>query len=266
MNSGRFLSRSPDVRSPSLPLGLLLAAAATASCSDDASVTVKYVQGFTPGRASVSVFGVFRDGRMSADSWGPLSVPLSASLGGSEPCEPGFGPKLHQVDDDLYTSIDTDVRDNGITEELLTKLAPKAEGDLILAISIHGSIAAQTPNEMTQTSPGNAPPVPHGGLGGGRRGGHRGPPLVAGRHGLELSASLFSIPLHQLVARLSMTYEGAKAEDALRRFATEVGAMMPGATCRGWKWADKPPASGAPPSATAAPSAPRPTPVLPEGP
>jgi hypothetical protein len=241
-------------------LCLVLVAAAAISCGDEASVNVKYAQGFTPHPATVSVLGIFRDGRMSVDAWGPLGPVLTTALGAPVSCDPAFGEPLLRKDADLYALIDDDTRQNGITEDLLTKLAPRAEGDLILTVTVHGSVANPNarPNDTSQPSPGNAPPVPRGGLGGpgkGNRGQHHeGAPRMAAQKALELSASLYSIRLQKPVARLSMSYTGTSIEEAVRRFGTEVGTMMPGSTCRGWSFLDeKRPAAG-PPPATVIPS------------
>jgi hypothetical protein len=221
-------------------IGLVLAAA-TASCLDDASVDVKFAQGFTPARATVSVLGVFRDGRMSTEAWGPIGPSLSASLGGQSTCEAAYGDRLQQENQELYASIDADVRANGITDDLLTKLAPRAEGELILTISIHGSTPAATV-ETEQPAQGSAMPGPMrgGGTAGRARAGQRQGPLRTrvGPKGLELSASLFSVRLHQSVARVRVIYTGASVEEAVQRFVAALGTAVPGSTCRGWSWGE----------------------------
>jgi len=35
-----------------------------------------------------------------------------------------------------------------------------------------------------------------------------------------------------------MAYGGTSVEEAFRRFAEEVGKLVPGGTCKGWKWRD----------------------------
>jgi hypothetical protein len=228
-----------------LLLGLLLSAS-TSACVDDASVTVKYVDGYQPGRTSISVLGVFRDGRMSVDTWTPIAPLLSTALGteGADVCEPAFGAQLQREHEDVFSSIDDDVRNNGITEDLLTKLATRAQGDVILTISVHGSV--QTGSDSTaQGARGAAPPPAMRGQGAGAGAGGRGrggagrrdlPPRSSVPKPLELSATLFSIKLHKQIARLTMSYTGTSTEEALRRFATEVAALAPGSTCRGWSW------------------------------
>jgi hypothetical protein len=229
----------------------LLLAAATASCADDASVNVKYAQGYTPGRASVSVLGVFRDGRMSVEAWTSLGPLVSSSLGAStaDVCEVAFSERLQHQNEELFTSIDAEVRNEGITEDLLTKLAPRAQGDLILTITVHGAIAATAPDTTRSPPPRGAPPGPSmGARGRSPRGAgtYREVPRGTSARPLELSASLFSISRHQQVAKLSMSYTGTSVEEASRRFATEVGAMVPGGSCKGWTFPTATPASVAP--------------------
>src|ERR1700733_13741034 len=111
-----------------LPLSILLALG-TASCADDATVNVKYAHGYQPGPASVSVFGVFRDGRMSVDTWSALATPVSTALGALvDRCEPAYGERLQHENEELFSSLDDDTRNNGITEDMLAKLAPRAQG------------------------------------------------------------------------------------------------------------------------------------------
>jgi hypothetical protein len=234
---------------------LLLACAlslASASCADDFSVNVRYASGYHPTRAAVSVLGVFRNGRMSTESWGPLSGPLSAALGGSEACEPVFGERLQRENEELYQSIDGEVRDAGITEELLGRLGPRAKGDLILTISVHGGIADSTTEHRTSATqvPNMPSPMRSAGARGARgaRGGQNRevPPRGPYSRGLELIASLYSVREHTPVARLQVTYGGTSTEEALRRFTAEIGAMAPGSTCRGWTVAAPPPDSATP--------------------
>ncbi len=99
------------------------------------------------------------------------------------------------------------------------------------------------PNDTSEPSPGNAPPVPRGGLGGGRggrgQGSHVGTPLRLGQKALELSASLYSVSLKKPVARMNMTYTGTSIDEAVTSFGARVGAMLPGSTCRGWTFLDE---------------------------
>jgi hypothetical protein len=235
-----------------LTLPLLLVSLATASCADDAAVSVKYAQGYTPGPAAVSVLGVYRDGRMSIDTWNALATPVSTALGALvDRCEPAFGERLQHENEDLFAALDSDTRNDGITEELLAKIAPRAQGDLVLTIIVHGQIGdtardKRSPTPTAGRTPGAAAPM-RGGRGG--RGGQTRDvaPYAPGPKPLELSASLYSIRRKQPVARLTVAYTGSSADDAIRRFSTEIGAMIPGSSCKGWSFPPAtPPASVAP--------------------
>jgi hypothetical protein len=240
----------------------LLLAAGTVAC-EDTSFKVNYAPGYQPRKVSLSIFGVFRGGRMSFDSWSSIGTALSTALGAEQTCEPGYSERLQHEDEDLFASIDDETRNNGVNEDLLAKLEPQAEGDVILTISIHGSLPSATtppnPNQEPPQSPGNAPPTPTGGLGAGRNGRgqqRQGTPKVAARKSLDFTASLYSKRLHRPVARLDMSYEGTSNEDAVHRFATAVASMAPGSGCRGWIWGGRhTPAPAAPASAPAPPPA-----------
>jgi hypothetical protein len=246
------------MRRPLALLALVLALPATAACVDDASVTVKLAEGYTPGPASVSVLGVFRDGRMSIDTWIPMAPLVSTALGAAtaDVCEPAYGEQLQHEHEDVFSTFDRDVRDNGITADLLTRMEPHAQGDFILTISVHGTVGqtSEAPKASSQQQGrGASPPQSMRGAGGtGRNRGAMGgnvreaPARGPGLRPVELSASLYSIRLHAPVARLKMLYSGQSADEALRRFAAEVSALAPGSKCKGWSWPKDLPASVAP--------------------
>lgn len=242
--------------------GLVLAAG-TAAC-DDATFKVNYAPGYQPAKVSVSVLGVYRGGRLNLDAWGPIGTAVSKALGSEETCEPGFSERLQHENAELFSDIDSESRNNGLTEELLAKLEPQAEGDMILTISVHGSLPSTVnPNQDTPPSPGNAPQAPTGGLGLGKKGRepeHHGVPKVIGRKSLDFTASLYSKQLHHPVARLDMSYDGTSADEAVKRFAAAVGTMAPGSGCRGWSWSDKP---AVPPHPAGSPGQPAPAPSAP---
>lgn len=241
----------------------LLLVAGTAAC-DDASFKVNYAPGYQPGKVSLSVLGVFRGGRLSLDSWGPIGTALSTALGAEQTCEPGYSERLQHENEDLFAAIDDEARNNGITEDLLAKLEPHAEGEMILTISVHGSLPnAVNPNQEAPQSPGNAPMTPRGGLGSRPGQARQGRPLMVGKKSLDFSASLYSKRLHRPVARLDMSYDGLSAEEATHRFATAVGTMAPGSGCHGWIWSDK---RSAPPALAEPPAPPAPPVPVPEGP
>jgi hypothetical protein len=202
-------------------LGVLFALGA-ASCADGVQLRVQTSPEFAGGNATVSMLGVFHDGRMNVDSWQKASSPVSSALGGSD-CAALFTDALQQGDPTLYSEIDTSTQSDGITDDLLAKLAPRAGGDLIVTVSIHGKTRAATRQEMSRIpraavqQPGQAQPVR----------------LV--KQLLELSASVYSIKQGRSVARMSVVYPSTTFDHAIRRFSTELAAFMPGATCRPWR-------------------------------
>ena len=221
--------------SPRRALLALILATLCAACDEvGSSVNVKTAPGFTPGPATVSVLGVFRDGRMSTDAWTPLGPPLSAALGQmADLCDVAYSERLQQAQPDLYTFLEEDTRMNGITEDMLTKMAPKAEGDLILTVTIHGRIvqAAAHDDMAPQSQPAIRP-----GAGRARPGARPSPSRGTAPGGLQFTATLFSVPKQKSVARMNMAYGGTSVEEAFRRFAEEVAKLVPGGTCKGWKW------------------------------
>jgi hypothetical protein len=217
----------------------LLLASSTAACADDASVRVKVAEGFTPGPTNVSVLGVFRDGRMSVDAWGPIAIPLSAAIGGLNMCEPAFSARLQRENEPLFASIDEEAKSDGITEDLLIKLAPSAQGDQILAITMHGSLGGSTDKASGLSTPQATAPQTRG-MGGmrGNRGMQQREPTVRGPapKALELSATLFSARLHQPMARVTLVYTGTSVDEAIRQFTAEIAKLVPGSACKGWSW------------------------------
>jgi len=215
----------------SLGAALALLASAASGCDDLPAVVVRYAPEFTPSRAPVAVFGVFQGGRMSASAWQPLSAKLSAALGRAA-CPVAFGEALQHADLDLYTSIDEDVAENGVTDELLAKLAPKTDAELLVTFSVHGRVEqARTPAVGDDpTLPGHRP-----GASGGARG-HRRSGKALTFAGIEMSASLFSVKLHRSVGRITVRYAGTSVDEAATAFAAKVGEELAGSTCRDWRF------------------------------
>ena len=232
MNLRTSVQRATVMRSATTAARGLVAALAitTASCAaEDPGLTVRYAPGFTPARSTVSVFGVFLNGRMSPEAWGWFGPSLTKALGGT-PCEAVFGDQLQQSDPALFDETDTLVKSDGITDAMLDRFTPRASGDLVLVITVHGRVrnAKEPGDDHRAARPQQRPPGP---FGPGRR--HAG---ATAERGLTLSAIVFSRRLHQSVGRLSMRYMGTSLDQAINRFTQQLGAEMPAATCRGWTW------------------------------
>lgn len=210
----------------------------TASCADNGpKFTVNYAPGFVKDGVQISVLGVFRDGRMNPEAWDELGPRFSAALH-KEECEVAVGTRLRAQQPAVFAAFDGVARAEGITDELLDKLAPAASGDSILVLTVAGrppgakdggSGAGNTAPQLTTTGRGGR---------GGRRGGA---PRSAVPHThrpdtnvFEISASLFSKRQHQSVAMVAMTYTGTSEEEAIAKFVEKLAGAFPGAACTGW--------------------------------
>lgn len=214
-----------------------LALLALTSCAEGStSFQVRYEPGFTPGPATISVLGVFHEGRMNRESWSQVGPPLSALLG-QRSCEVAYSDELANDNPDLYTAFDESVRNEGIGEELLTRLAPYAEGSLILVVTLNGHVTVSRGiDDGSARGGGN---VPQPGRGAQMRGG-RGPGGPRGRGAelpeVEIAGTLFSVQSHHPVARLHMVYSGSSFDEAIGKFVGRIGELVPGSSCRGWRW------------------------------
>jgi hypothetical protein len=223
-------------------------AIAVASCGDPrASFTTKVASDFSPSGHRVSVFGVFKEGRMSPETWGELGAGLSSAFGPTA-CPAEYSDDLVTSNAPLSSAIDDYARANGIGDELLDAVAPAATGDLIAVFTIAGKVVAEG-HAGEATTGGMPPTAPNTMMRGGTgfRGQHGGMPGMGGpmndpRRGfrgapadaLELSASLFSVSEHKSVALVAMRYVGDSLPDALREMADRLRAAVPGSTCAAW--------------------------------
>src|SRR4051794_37321988 len=135
-----------------------------ASCEEGAQFNVKYAPGFAEGRTTISVFGVFREGRMNPETWAQIGGPLSASFGEAR-CDVAYGEALQRADPELFAALDEEARSNGITDELLARVARDAVGEVIMIVSVHGRAGLPAPGlEGAEPPPvGNTRPTMRGG-------------------------------------------------------------------------------------------------------
>jgi hypothetical protein len=223
-------------------------AALVVSCADDAQFATRFAPEYpsTP-HATVSVFGVYKDGRMSAETWDYVAPLLSGAAeagldpqldladgGAGSECAAAYETSLVGKDMPLFTAVDSYARANGVTEGLLEKFAPAAKGDLIMAITISGHVP--TPTDAGDNPTMAAPPAGGSGRGGmvGRRGVQGGGMRrVEERNALEMSATLYSKTLRRTVGVIAVSYTGKSADEALKRFAEKVRSVVPH-VCAGW--------------------------------
>jgi hypothetical protein len=220
------------------PLSLLVSGCA----EDDAQFSVKYAPEFQKG--TISVVGVFREGRMSPETWDDIGPRLSAVFGKTS-CPVAYDTKLLTTKAELAESIDDYARENGVTDDLLDQLAPAANGDMMLVITVAGRPpkAAKDPGIQgpppTAQAPGSPRSTGMGGMGGARHGGGMGNPSpmrmpAVDRNAYELSASLFSLKDHHTIALVTMGYSGPSTDVALARFTEKLRTSLAGFPCVGW--------------------------------
>jgi hypothetical protein len=218
------------------------------SCSEDeAQFQVRFAPDFAKSQTRVSILGVFRDGRMNAETWdeiGPrLSAPFAAA-GGTASCPIAFDKDFLSKKEELAGAIDDVARADGVTDDLLDKLAPAASGDDVLVFTVAGRPTSQS---WDGGAGGGAAPMgppnstPGGGMRGSRGargmgGGGMGPMRQPDKNVFELTASLYSAKDHRAVGLVAMRYTGSSGPEALSKFVAKLREQLPAASCTGWHW------------------------------
>ena len=211
---------------------------AAASCgSEEAQFTTRLASDFPQtSHAKLSVFGVFRDGRMNSEAWDEFGPKLTAALSAT-PCEVAYSSDLVSNDGPLSSAVDDYARANGVTDDLLAAFAPKAQGDSILLITLAG----HPPRPLDDAgAPRSAPAQQPMRGGGGRRSLGGASPAMDPRAGtdrseFDIAASVYSISKGHSIALVSMAYTGRSVDEAVSKFAKKLGDTLAGATCAGWK-------------------------------
>jgi hypothetical protein len=206
-----------------LALGIVLALAS--SCGEDTQLIVNYAPQFaalTPH--TISVFGVFKDGRMDTEAWYGVA-PRVSSLLGRISCNTPFDTDLVGQHAALTSAVDEYTRNYGVTDPLLNEFAASANGELILVLYIAGR-----PPSLIRKGPATEAPLPMS-----RGSGFRADPdSPVGSRPVEVSASLYSVPLHRSVASIAERYAGKNVDQAIARFEDKLKEALPIATCEGW--------------------------------
>ena len=189
---------------------------------------VKYAADFSPASMSVSVFGVLHDGLMTEDADRVLGRPIFRSLH-QDSCEIAFDGRLGRSNPDLFALLDKQARDDGITDDLVEKVASYAKGDFVLAFQMFGRPPGHS-GKVRETKPvllahGGDMPSPS-----------VYPNSSAHKHAgtFDVSAAFFSVRLHRTVAAVTMEYSGGSIADAMIKFSDKLAATFPAAACAGW--------------------------------
>ena len=244
---------------PAGALGVMVASALTACATTDEGQPQVAMAPAATKAESVSVFGVFRNGRMSPEAWEDfgkaLSTPFSEGV-----CKAAFDVVFADAHPELAAAVDDYAKENGVSDELLEKFAPLAKGDTILLIAIDGQPpkpapapaekSAKPPQDPSSLAPGTyggagaSQPTGSGGgrgmgRGGGRMGGRK-PQSAPVQHAKpdkgswELTAYFYSVRLRQVTSQVDLTQQGQDIDGDLKLFAAKLGTELPGVPCRGW--------------------------------
>jgi hypothetical protein len=189
-----------------------------------------------------STFAVQRDGLVSRDGWQVLGPNMPAPFG-AQHCEVAFGQAMFASAPELANAIDSYVRSNGVTDALLDRLAPAAQGDAIMFVTLSG--APRVASDGGPNTVGMAGGRGGGGRGGGGRrgGGSRGgrggdkpmsSELRESGQGFQIDASFYSVRERRSLADIRMSYTGTRIDEAVRAFNARLDQEFPGSRCSGW--------------------------------
>jgi hypothetical protein len=234
-----------------------------AACATEGQPQPSATEGPGPAKSeTVSVFGIFRNGHMSPESWKEFGAALSAPFSQGI-CEAIYTNEFVAANPELTSVVDDYTKEDGVSEDLLDKFAPLAKGGTILVVAINGQPARPAPEvvkapkpaqEGTPPGSGNdggpgARPIADpgagrgmgrgGGMGHGGMGGRRPPatsaPRPKGEPGSwELTAFLYSVRRHQLIGQVDVTQRGQDLDGALKAFVAKLSSELAGVPCRGW--------------------------------
>jgi hypothetical protein len=221
----------------SLLRGLVVLSLVAGCGSSDVDFSAKYAPDLRREGTAVSVLGVYRDGRMDAESWNDLGPRFAPALGAAS-CSVAFDEALLANDRPLADAVTDRAMQDGPTDELLDVFAPAAESDTILLLTVAGHPPSPMPTAKQQAQGSSPPPSA---IGGGRRGmgraaypqGRSAP--RPSKDAFEVAASLYSVREHKTVGILAMTYTGTSTDAALASFVERLRSELPHMQCRGWK-------------------------------
>jgi hypothetical protein len=216
-----------------LGLAVLLISSALGGCAGS-QFAVQASPGWARANHRVSTFGLKRDGLMMRDGWRALG-PEQPSPFGANACEVAYSAQTFSNQADLGAAFDEYTRAHGVTDELLAAVAPAAQGDAILFVTISGHpqfTGDSAPPSAAAMGPRGASSMPVGvfGLerGGAATGGAEG--------GFIVDAVVFSVAQKRSVAELRLRYTGKRIDEAFQMFNQRFDAEFPGAVCAGWNW------------------------------
>jgi hypothetical protein len=225
--------REMSLRTHGRGVALLIGTAfAIVGCEPDVHVTSNMAPDFRPAQHAVSVFGVYKDGQLSSDSWGAVKTQLLPVFGGAT-CEAAYTASFITANPALSAAIADVSRDNGFSDALLAQIALGARGDIVLVLTVAGQLPTHGKISLPKEADAHheASPImgPRSGIGGPKD-----------PNAIDLMATLFSVPEHRSVAVVGIRYTGRSVDEGIAQFVARLAQALPGATCADWNWANKP--------------------------
>jgi len=169
---------------------------------------------------TVSIFGVYKDGRMSLEGWNDLGRPFSSALG-KDLCDALYSQELRAADPRLAMSIDEATQNEGISEAILDKLGAFAEGEAIVVVSMRTRGGRRPLRASASANVARRRDVPVS--------------PIDGDGEIHLAATLYSPSQHVPIGRVDMTYPGSNTDEAVQKFVVKVRETLGGTVCKGWK-------------------------------
>jgi hypothetical protein len=222
----------PPARGTGVSLGVkLLAITILAACGGGPAFEFHTTLPPAPARPmTVSLLGMFHDGRMAPDEWGDLGAPLVAGISGPS-CGILFSPELVTSQAQLADAIDKHARASGVTDALFDALAPATASDAIVLVEISGHAPKVLRTEITPRYINPAQRTKPATLNQTR--------TITDGSAFDIAVSAYSLHDHKVVAAMSMHYTGKDTKGALRAFAEQLGKTFSTWQCASWK-ADAP--------------------------
>ncbi len=215
------------LRTPAHALSIALVAlsAASGGCGDGSFHVERTPELPRGGGTTLSVFGVYRDGRLAPEAWDSFRSHLTPLFGASA-CEPGYPEVFAGSQSGVVQAVDDFTRGSGVTDELLDRVAVAAKGELVLVIALTGRPGMRTETEAPRASA----PVRPGRRGTPSTGAYR----VSESVPFEAVGIFFSRKAHRSVGAMRLAYGGPSLDEALETFMTRLGGELPRAVCAGW--------------------------------
>ncbi|HET9934177.1 MAG TPA: hypothetical protein VFQ35_25920 [Polyangiaceae bacterium] len=222
-------------RKPSWFHALVLVASVSTSCAGGGPSVVQTRPEFRVGAHRIGVVGLFRNGRLDQSTWQVIASRVVSPLGSTH-CDSAFSRALREAEPDTYAELDRRIKEEGLNNEALALLVPYTEADLLLIVDGRDP-KRRAPRERKEPTDLPGRPVRSGHA---RNSTHRSEPdqpTVATGTGYALTASLYSVSLQKLVARID-THDSVTIEGAADELARNMAPLVAGSSCARWKWLD----------------------------